>query len=284
VPIFHIEEKITLETWEDILNRPGYRSPVEPQKCRYLSIAAVYSFKEQSARCGASDCEQAHSQGFLLIASDKKETNLCEACGERLLDVTINSQEQVLQREATVREQQIRLNKVLEQSDVIKGRVKELKHTLKGANWLHQALTSFQKSHPSDLLAALKALATDKESNIILNALAEDAVDPFRLEQVEQLQGLRIFAADIREELIGKILKPLIQLGELAENPDANPSLASYCQWADSLEEQFTRAELLVGEGQAFFAAENLERLKSIPLSEQSAQFMRSAKWKVTGS
>lgn len=284
MPIFHIEEKITLETWEDILNRPGYRSPVEPQKCRYLSIAAVYSFKEQSARCGASDCEQAHSQGFLLIASDKKETNLCEACGERLLDVTINSQEQVLQREATVREQQIRLNKVLEQSDVIKGRVKELKHTLKGANWLHQALTSFQKSHPSDLLAALKALATDKESNIILNALAEDAVDPFRLEQVEQLQGLRIFAADIREELIGKILKPLIQLGELAENPDANPSLASYCQWADSLEEQFTRAELLVGEGRAFFAAENLERLKSIPLSEQSAQFMRSAKWKVTGS
>ncbi len=284
MPIFHIEEKITLETWEDILNRPGYRSPVEPQKCRYLSIAAVYSFKEQSARCGASDCEQAHSQSFLLIASDKKETNLCEACGERLLDVTINSQEQVLQREATVREQQIRLNKVLEQSDVIKGRVKELKHTLKGANWLHQALTSFQKSHPSDLLAALKALATDKESNIILNALAEDAVDPFRLEQVEQLQGLRIFAADIREELIGKILKPLIQLEELAENPDANPSLASYCQWADSLEEQFTRAELLVGEGRAFFSLENLERLKSIPLSEQSAQFMRSAKWKVTGS
>jgi hypothetical protein len=39
--------------------------------------------------------------------------------------------------------------------------------------------------------------------------------DPSHLEQVEQLQGLGIFAADIREELIGKTLKPLIELESL---------------------------------------------------------------------
>ena len=280
MPIFHIEERITLETCEDILNRPDYRSPIEPQKFRYLRIAAVYSFKEQSARCGASDCEQAHSRGFLLITSDEKETNLCEACGQRLLDVTFNSQKKVFQRAAGVREQQIRLNKILEESDAIKGRINELKQTPKGANWLYRVLTSFQKALPSDLLAALKILATDKETNTILNALGEDDVDPSRLEQAEQLQGLGIFAADIREELIGKILKPLKQLEERAENPDANPSLASYCQWADSLEKQFACAEHLVEEGRVFFTAENFERLKSIPLSEQSTRIMRSAKWR----
>jgi hypothetical protein len=122
-------------------------------------------------------------------------------------------------------------------------------------------------------------LATDKEDNTILNALVEEGVDPSRLEQVEQLQGLGIFAADIREELIGKILKPLKQLEEAIDDPEANPSLASYCRWADRLEEQFACAEHLVEEGRAFFDHENLERLKSIPLSEESSRFLRSVRW-----
>lgn len=92
--------------------------------------------------------------------------------------------------------------------------------------------------------------------------MSVNEADPFQLEhdsmdgggratsgtvaEVEQLQGLGIFAADIREESIGKILKPLIELEELAGDPDANPSLTRYCQWADSLEEQFACAEYLV--------------------------------------
>ena len=279
MPVFHVEEKITLGTWDDILNRPDYQSPIKPQRFRFLRIAAVYSFKEQSARCGVSDCQQAHSQGFLVIASDEKETNLCEACGQRLLGVTFSTQKKILQGLARIRKQQLRLNKVLEQSDTIKRRVKELKQTPKGANWLYQVLTSFRKTYPADLLAALKTLATDKEDNTILSALAEEDVGPSHLEQVQQLQGLGIFAADIHEELIGKILKPLKQLEEAIEDPEANPSLASYCQWADRLEEQFACAGHLVEEGKAFFDRENLERLKSIPLSEQSTRFMRSVHW-----
>ena len=209
MPVFHVEEKITLGTWDDVINRPGFQSPVEPRKFRFLRIAAVYSFKEQSARCGVSDCQQAHSQGFLVITSDEKETSLCEACGQRLLNVTFANQKKILQDLARIGKQQRRLNKVLEQSDVIKTRVKVLKQASKGANWLYQTLTSFRKIAPAELLATLKTLATEKEDNAILRALAEEGVDPARLEQVQQLQGLGIFAADIREELIGKILKPL---------------------------------------------------------------------------
>ena len=280
MPVFHIEEKITLRTWDDILNRPGYQSRVEAQTFRFLSIAAIYSFKEQSARCGVSDCQQAHSQGFLVITSDEKETNLCEACGQRLLDMTFNDSKHDLQDLARVKARQIRLNNVLEQSDVIKRRVKELKQAPKGANWLYQMLTMFRKTYPIDLLAALKELATNKNDNAILAAIIENETDPSQLERVEQLQGLGIFAADIREELIDKILKPLIELQELAGNPDANPSLTRYCRWADNLEEQFACAEHMVEEGRAFFDTENLQRLKSIPLSEVSTRFMQSVRWK----
>jgi hypothetical protein len=280
VSVFHIEEEINIRTWDDIFNRPGYQSPVEAGKFRFLRIAAVYSFKEQSAHCGLSDCQQVHRRGFLVITSDEKETNLCEACGQRLLDMTSNNSKHDLQDLARVRARQIRLNKVLEQSDVIKRRVKELKQAPKGANWLYQMLTMFRKTYPIDLLAALKELATNKNDNAILAAIIENETDPSQLERVEQLQGLGIFAADIREELIGKILKPLIELEELAGNPEANTSLPRYCRWADNLEDQFTCAERLVEEGRAFFEKENLQRLKQIPLSEVSTRFMQSVRWK----
>ncbi len=81
MPVFHIEEEINLRTWDYILNRSGSQSPVEAGNFRFLRIAAVYSFKEQSARCAVSDCRQAHSQGLLVTHSGEKETNLCEACG-----------------------------------------------------------------------------------------------------------------------------------------------------------------------------------------------------------
>ena len=138
----------------------------------------------------------------------------------------------------------------------------------------------FRKTYPIDLLAALKELATNKNYNAILAAIIENEADPTQLERVEQLRGLGIFAADIREELIDKILKPLLELEELASNPDANPSLPRYCRWADNLEEQFGCAEHLVEEGRAFFHTENLQRLKSIPLSEVSTRFMQSVRWK----
>jgi hypothetical protein len=280
VPVFHIEEKITLRTWDDILNRPGYQSPVVPRKFGFLRIATVYSFKEQNARCGVSDCRQAHSQGFLVITSDEKETNLCEACGQRLLDTTFSNSKNVFQDRARVRKQQIRLNEVLERSDVIRRRVKELKQTPMGANWLYLMSTEFRKIYPTELLAAFKELATNNNDNAILAAVTENEADASQLEQVQQLQGLGIFAADIREELINKILKPLIELEKLPGDPDVNPSLAHYCRWADNLEEQFACAEDLVEEGRAFFDAENLERLKSIPLSEVSTRFIQSVRWK----
>ena len=210
MPVFHIEEEINLRTWDDILNRRGYQSPVETRKIRFLRVAAVYSFKEQGARCGISDCQQAP----------------------------------------------------------------------KGANWLYQMLNVFRKTYPIDLLAALKKLATSRNDNAILVAIIETDADPSHLERVEQLQGLGIFAADIREELIDKILKPLLELEELAANPNANTSLPRYCRWADNLEEQFACAEHLVEEGRAFFDTENLQRLKSVPLSEVSTRFVQSVRWK----
>lgn len=276
MPVFPIEEEITLKTWNDIVNRPRYKSPIEPLEDRYVRAVAIYSFEEQSARCGASDCLKAHSQGFLVVTSDEMETCLCEACGQRLLGVAFSEKKKVLQNKARIREQQTKLNAILQQSDVIRSRVKELKQIRHGANWLYRSLTNFRRTYPADLLVALTELATSKEDDANHQTLSESDADPSRLAQIE---GLGVFATDIREVLIGNVLNPLTQLEEYAEAAHTTPSLSRYCQWADDLENQFSCAERLIEAGQAFFRPENMDRLGCIPLSGQSTRILRSLRW-----
>ena len=277
--MFHISEKITLNTCADIATRPYYISSVDTEECRHARVTAVYSFGEKMARCGVSNCHEDHGQGFLLSISDHKETNVCDGCGERLFNVAFRAQQRFLRDKARVTEQRIRLNTILQQSGTIKGRVKELKRGRYGANWLYQSLTNFRRTYPAELLAALNKLAVNQEDASILDALVEDETGQSRLEQVQQLQGLGIFATDIKETLIENILKPLIRLEKIAEDRDPKQSLSRYCNWADGLDQQFDYAEYLVKEGQAFFDSSNLERLKSIPLADNNTRLVRSLQW-----
>ncbi|MFV2058987.1 MAG: hypothetical protein ACC707_21210, partial [Thiohalomonadales bacterium] len=196
-----------------------------------------------------------------------------EACATRFLDVRYDEQKAKMKALTRTNEQMLRLNKVLMQADGIKERVKELKLAPGGANYLYESLADLRKRSPIALMSALKELATNPEDNIVLTCLAD--ADQEQREQVEQLQGLAIFAANIREELVDKILKPLKELTALTEKKDENLSLSHYCRWADNLEDQFSRGEQLVKEGQAFFEPKNMERLKSIPLLEPGSRCVR---------
>lgn len=237
-------------------------------------MLAVYSIDNPEVLCSVSDCRKPHAQGFLVSTTGHKEANLCEACATRFLDVRYDEQKARIQAQVRTSKQLIRLNKVLIQADAIKDRVKDLKQAPRGANFLYESLADLRKSSPISLMTALKELATNKEDNIVLTCLAD--ADQDQREQVEQLQGLGIFVADIREELIDKIVLPLKELTTLTEKTDENLSLSHYCRWADNLEDQFARVEQLVKEGQAFFDSKNMARLKSIPLLEPGPRRVRS--------
>ncbi|MDX2506272.1 MAG: hypothetical protein QNL62_17580 [Gammaproteobacteria bacterium] len=278
--IFQIEERITLNSFDDIIHRPCYKSQIKPKKYHYVRILAGYSFKDENAICGVSDCHKPHNQGFLVTTSNEEETNLCEACGQRFFSVSFDKQKKILKEEDNIRNQKIRFNKILDQ-DIVKKRVNELKKTSRGANWLYQVSTSFCNTYPLELLSALKELATNKDENTILDRLVKNQAHSSQIENVKQLQGLNIFLSDVREELVDKILKPLLELQKITDNPDSKSSLTRYCNWADTLDEQFTYVEELLEEGRKFFETWNLERIKSIPLSNDSARLVRSLSWNI---
>ena len=278
--IFQIEEEITLNSCDEIIHRPDYKSSVKPKKYNYISIIATYTFKDESVHCGVSDCLKPHHQGFLVLTSDEKETNLCEDCGQRFFNVTFDKQKKILHEKNRVRKQKIRLNKILEH-DNLKERINKLKHAPKGANWLYQVFTSFCNTYPLELLNALKELALNKENGSSPAFLINNKADSAQLENMENLKGLSLFSSDIRVELITKVLQPLMELQKIADAPDSTASLTGYCQWADGLDEQFSHIEDLLKEGQVFFDKWNLEKLKSIPLPKDSARLVRGSSWNV---
>ncbi|MEN8193734.1 MAG: hypothetical protein ABFS12_13005 [Bacteroidota bacterium] len=278
--LFHIEEEIILKSWDDIINRPDYKSSIKPKKFIFTHISAFYSFKDKSARCGISNCQKEHSRGYLVNTSDENETNLCENCGQKYFDVSFEEEKKILQDENTTRKQKIQLNKILEHNS-IKEQVNELKQAPKGANWLYYVLDSFRDTYPTELLTALKELATETDENTTLSELIENECVQSQRDEIEQLQGLSIFTLDIREELILKILKPLIALEKLADEPEEKLSFTRYCNWANGLDEQFAIVEQLIEEGQLFFTPYNLERLKSIPLPKSKARLVQSLDWNI---
>lgn len=277
---FKIEEEIRLNSWDDIINRPKYTSKVKSPKYHNLHISAIYSLKNDDAICGVSSCQKKHKQGFLVDILNDKETNLCEVCGEHILQTNIKKMKSVMQSSAKVRLQKIQLNTILE-NDTIKNRINALKVAPKGANWLYKVFTSYCNSYPLELIIVLKQLAKQKIDNKIQTEPTENHVDYLKIKNVEDIQGLTVFISDIRNELIGKILKPLMELQRLTEETNKNVSLTRYCKWADGLEEQFIHVEKIIKESQLFFTKWNLERIKNIPLSKESEQQIRKLSWSI---
>lgn len=94
------------------------------------------------------------------------------------------------------------------------------------------------------LRGIIKAIAMNNEGNVVLASLTENKAEPEAIETVKQLQGLNIFISDIRVELIGKILNPLIELEKISVDADKIPSLARFSKLTDNWQEQLKQADL----------------------------------------
>ncbi|MEH6472962.1 MAG: hypothetical protein V7752_17115 [Halopseudomonas sp.] len=171
------------------------------------------------------------------------------------------------------------LDTFVSESRRIKERVKELKQMSQGANWLFQSLSHFQKAYPSELVISLKELQAGKEESSVFELLIENNASDQQLQDIEQLDGLDIFVADIRQLLIERVLKPLAILDEKAKKAGSKGAVDVPVDWADQVEHNLVAAEKLVIEAQLFFTEENINRLKSIPLPNEAAEIVSTLRW-----
>ena len=291
---FYTEDRISIKALEDIVNRPHYVDSLPPRKSLFRYVLAAYSFPRKIACCGVSDCYQNHKKGYLVRTAKGGECSICDRCAKRFMDPaalippkasrsrsgatsSTRTRSSTAQPAAAVR--QMALNTFVSESARIKERVKELKQMSRGANWLYQSQSNFQKACPQQLLSALQELQAGKEESSVFERLIENNASDKQLQDVEQLEGLGIFTDDIRQLLIERVLTPLTQLDEKAKQSGSAGTIGIPVDWTDQVEHNLVAAANLIAEAQVFFTEENIKRLKSIPLADKAAQAVRALRW-----
>ncbi len=294
---YFTQERVTISSLEDIVNRPNYQASIPPRRSLFRYVVAAYSFPRKIACCSVSNCYQNHKKGYLVHTAEGHESNICETCAQRYMNPEALTPPKATRSRASASIKastgskgprttakpelvcQIDLATFTEQSARIKARVKELKLMHKGANWVFQSLSQLQKIYPAELITALHQLEQDKEDNGIFEQLIENNASDQQLQDVETLTGLGVFRDDIRQLLIEQILKPLAELDAKATKAAAKNSTSIPYNWTEQVETSIAAAEALIEEARQFFTDENINKLKSIPLPDKAAKVVRGIAW-----
>lgn len=290
---FYTEEKITINSLADIINRPKYQDSIRPLKHLFRYVLSAYSFPRKIACCGVSNCYQNHKKGYLVRTKDDGDCCVCESCAKKFFDASAlkppratRSRTSSTPRSTTTRAAstpsstvQIEIETYIGESARIKERIKQLKQMPNGANWLYQSISQFQKAYPQELISALKELQRKGEESDVFNTLIENNASDQQLQDLEQLVGLSIFTQDIRKVLIEDILKPLNLLDEKAKKSGELSTIAIPIDWSNQVKKNLETAEQLIAEAQLFFKEDNMKRLSSIPIEEKASRTLRNLRW-----
>ncbi len=290
---FFTDEKITLNSLEDITRRPAYAESVPPRRSLFRQVLATYSFPRKIAACAVSDCYQNHKKGFLVRTSEGGECSICDSCARRFLDPEALKPPRAARRSsagatgsagrsagrgpaAAPTTRQIDAETFSAESGTIRERVKALQQAEQGANWLFRMSSQFHKQCPAELKSALDDLRQHGEEGATFASLIDSNASDGQLQDIEQLQGLEVLTGDIRNLLMERILKPLTKLDQKAGSAAAGQGVRVPVQWADEVEACFIQAEQLIEAGRLFFSPDNIARLRSIPLPDPAAQAVRA--------
>jgi len=71
---------VSLETWDDVVLRPGFMKDVDPKTVKLERIIGTYQFEDEVV-CGLSSCHHKHRRGYLIAIAGNRETNIGKDCG-----------------------------------------------------------------------------------------------------------------------------------------------------------------------------------------------------------
>lgn len=268
-----------IESWEEILQLPGFTIDLDPEKEELKEIIGRYSFKDKIV-CGLSTCHQPHGRGYIVTTKSGWVTNIGNICGKNHFGVKFDEFSKVFVQALTDHQNRQAITSFLFQLEGHVEDVSTLRGGEKGADWVYRtsrALVDRNHGCPDILVSEVGKMIRARDGSIRVPRIAteEEAREKeviagktlprpqYVEEQKGHLRGIKCLyhEYDIRKILVLDVEPKLAELADFDVDTATSKELRFWAKWCQELEEKLEQVRTAVKSGRVLLSRENLVQL-----------------------
>lgn len=270
---------VRIESWEEVIERPGFVSNLDPEAVELEAIIGSYLFKDY-VKCGLSSCHQPHGRGYLVTTKDGQETNIGKDCGKKHFSVDFETMSKAYERDFQNKERREQLETLQRRIPSYLQAINHLRAGNAGADYLYtslQSLTTRGKGVPEKVVEEISKMVKARTGRITRQRQATD----LEVENLEAIQGKEIKRPyyideeivnmagisalypehNLRELLVLDVTKGLECIQQLDISSLNEGELRAHGKWATGLDAKLNTAKYAVREAKIFLSPSNLSKL-----------------------
>ncbi|KQU81080.1 MULTISPECIES: hypothetical protein [unclassified Rhizobacter] len=268
------KELVRVESWDDIVGRPGFNGNLNPAEHVLSGIIGQYAFADR-IRCGLSDCHRPHGRGYLVVTKSGVETNIGKDCGKNYFGVDFETMATQFDRDMRDKQARERLWDFTFKLDELKQRIKALRTGERGADWVYKnsrPLVESGKGVPgvvirriADLLRTGDSVLTTEreptEREIDLARVQGSRPPRVIVEKVADIRGLEALQSqnDLRQIMVVDLEEGIKEFEPLDVDTMKSTELSRWSKWVGRIEQKLDSAAAAISSGQALLAPANLQ-------------------------
>lgn len=298
ITLNHEKRLVRVESWDDVISRPGFAASIDPKTVTLKEIIGSYNF-DTMIPCGLSTCHQPHGTGFLVVTADGRETNLGRICGKRHFSVEFTQMSRVFLRAVRAQQDRELLHALNHRLPAVAAEVATLKTGSYGAGWVSQRvnlLLGVTAVLPRPVINAVreavrrgdgsltKPRATTQEERDAFAAAVDvtglerrnrlaDAVE----ERVGQLDGFAALApGNALKDLLAAIEPLLSQLPAVDIDSLPESRLRDLAKQAGELDANMDRLRTTIEVGRRLLTKQNVRQLTAFTTNPSEVRTMHT--------
>lgn len=267
-----------IDSWDDVLTRPGFETDVDPRTVTLKSIIGAYAFSTFMP-CGLSTCHTPHGRGYLVATNDGRETNIGKDCGKKYFSVDFESMARIFDRDLRAQERREAITAFQHQIPEIRARIRKLKEGDQGANWIHKHLAYLVDARaglPGDVLRLVDRMVKRRDGTLTVSRPATaDELDRMRAQgqriqpgvtyvedAVGRIDGIAaLFKENDLRDLLVEQMKDLdiVEVADVSSMTDSE--LRRTAKWTITVEPTLKQAGEALEVGRRFLTRSNLDQI-----------------------
>lgn len=281
-----------VESWGDVLERPGFISNLDPNQHELNSVIGRYVFGDM-VKCGLSNCHTLHARGYIVATKSGRETNIGKDCGKKYFGLDFDHMAKQFDMDMAAYENRDLLWSFSFQVEELEAKIAALRTADKGADWVNRNANAL--TNPGKLPVAItrqiselvkqksgkytrEREATDQEAENMEAMAGRKMERPLYVTDYEaNIRGIEALYPenDLRELLIVQIFDELKAFKKLSIDELTNAQLTRWKKWATSVDLSLDKASESIAYGRVLLTRENLEPLSKLENLDRNGELER---------